>query len=220
MGSTFLLILKIVAGCLIVEIPNWIRRLKKIYYVPIYFSIFPLRELNANLSIYLGDDYFMGYGSGLDEKELKNLKQKIITTSILSMAIDAILIPSFAGFFFTFFMKERVLLYALITIGIYKLFRIILALKDFKNHAIATKKNVGLLILIYFAYLGVFVQMIHQAYFWTIKYVEEENWIGMLNNLADLIFSKAIAQGIILAAITAIIVSQFTDREIRKENLK
>ncbi len=220
MGTTLILILKIVSGWLIVEVPNWIRRLKKIYYVPIYFSIFPLRELNANLSCYLGEDYFIGYGSSLDEKELKRLKQKIITTSILSMVIAAILIPSFAGFLFAFFMNKTILIYALITIGIYKVFRIILALKDFEKHAIATKKNIGLLILIYFAYLGVFVQMIRQSFFWTIKYVEEDNWLGMMNDLAELIFTKAIAQGLILAALTAIIVTQFTDKEIRKDNLK
>jgi hypothetical protein len=46
-------IIPIILGILIVEFPNWIRKLKKLYYVPIYFSIFPLRELNQELSYYV-----------------------------------------------------------------------------------------------------------------------------------------------------------------------
>jgi len=46
-------IIPIILGILIVEFPNWIRKLKKLYYVPIYFSILSLRELNQELSYYV-----------------------------------------------------------------------------------------------------------------------------------------------------------------------
>ena len=220
MNGTLIIILKILVAWLLVEVPNWIRRLKKLYYVPIYFSIFPLRELNANLSNYLGEDYFIGYGQSLSDDELKNLKRKIITHSIFSMVIAAILIPSIAGFILAFFMEEQIFIYSLIAISGYKVSRINFAVFDFHKHAIASKKNILLLILIYIGYLGVFIQMFRQSYDWTLTYVNANNWSGMLNDLADLIFSKGIAQGIVLAAFTALIISQFTDKEIRKENLQ
>ena len=220
MNTTLIIIVKIVSTWLLVEIPNWIRRLKKLYYVPIYFSIFPLRELNSNLSNYLGEDYFIGYGGTLSEADLKHLKRKIIIDSIFSMVIAAILIPSIAGFISAFFMNKEIFIYSLIAIAGYKVSRINFAVFDFHKHAIASKRNILFLILIYIGYLGVFLQMLRQSYNWTLKYVNSGNWSAMANDLAELVFSKGIAQGLILAAFTAIIVSQFTDKEIRKDNIQ
>ena len=213
-------IIPIILGILIVELPNWIRKLKKLYYVPIYFSIFPLRELNQELSYYLGEDYFMGEGSELNETELKKLKKKIIIDSIFSTLISAVLIPAIAGFIFAFIFSKEVLLQSLIAIFIYKLVIVSMAIWNFRYHAIASSKNIFLLILIYIGYIGVFIQMIRTSFNWASPYILDENWSGMASGLADLIFNKGIAQGLILASVTAIIVAFFTDKEIRNENLK
>lgn len=213
-------IIPIVLAILIVELPNWIRKLKKLYYVPIYFSIFPLRELNEELSYYLGEDYFIGEGAELSEAELKKLKKKIIIDSIISTLISAVLIPSIAGFIFAFIFSKEVLIQSLITIFIYKLVIVSMAVWNFRHHAIATRKNIFLLILIYIGYIGVFIQMIRTSFNWASPFIEIKNWSGMANGLADLIFNKGIAQGLILAAVTAVIVALFTDKEIRNENLK
>ncbi|MCJ8165254.1 hypothetical protein MKJ04_10400 [Pontibacter sp. E15-1] len=210
----------IVIAILIIELPNWIRKLKKLYYVPIYFSIFPLRELNEELSFYLGEDYFLGIGSDLNDAELKRLKRKIIIESIFSTLISAVLIPAIAGFIFAFVFSNEVLLQSLVAIFIYKLIIVIMAIWNFRNHAIASRKNILLLITIYVGYIGVFFQMIRTSYNWAIPYIENKDWSGMANGLADLIFNKGIAQGLILAAVTAIIVGMFTDKEIRDENLR
>lgn len=213
-------IIPIILAILIVELPNWIRKLKRLYYVPIYFSIFPLRELNEELSYYLGEDYFIGLGAELSEIELKKLKKKIIIDSILSTLISAVLIPSIAGFIFAFIFSKEILIQSLLFIFIYKLVIISMAVWDFRYHAIATRKNIFLLILIYIGYIGVFIQMIRTSYNWAIPYIVIENWSGMANGLAELIFNKGIAQGLILTAVTAFIVALFTDKEVRNENLR
>ena len=213
-------IVPIILAILIVEIPNWIRKLKKLYYVPIYFPIFPLRELNQELSFYLGEDYFIGYGSELNENELKKLKKKIIIDSIFSTLISAVLIPSIAGFVFAFLFTAEILIQSLIAIFIYKLTIVIMAVWNFKHHAIAKTKNIFLLVIIYIGYIGVFIQMIRTSFNWAIPYIEKKDWSGMSSGIADLIFNEGIAQGLILAAVTAVIISLFTDKEIRDENLK
>ncbi|MGB1218290.1 MAG: hypothetical protein ACPG4W_00780 [Flavobacteriales bacterium] len=213
-------IIPIVLAILIVELPNWIRKLKKLYYVPIYFPIFPLRELNEELSYYLGEDYFIGEGAELSEVELKKLRKKIIIESIISTLISAVLIPSIAGFIFAFVFSKEVLIQSLIFIFIYKLVITSMAVWNFRYHAIASQKNIFLLILIYIGYIGVFIQMIRTSFNWAGPFIEIKNWSGMLNGLADLIFNKGIAQGVILAAVTAVIITLFTDKEIRNENLK
>ena len=216
----FSILIPLIFSILIVEIPNWIRKIKKLYYVPIYFSIFPLRELNQELSYYLGEDYFLGTGADLTEIELKNLKRKIIVDSIISTMISAILIPSIAGFIFSFVLNKDLLIQSLFLVFIYKLIMVSMAIWNFKDHAIGTKKNIILLIVIYISYIGVFIQMIRSSYNWAHPFIEKENWLGMANGLAELIFNKGIAQGLILAAVTAIVVSFFTDKDIRNENLK
>lgn len=213
-------IIPVIIAILIVELPNWIRKLKKIYYVPIYFSIFPLRELNEELSYYLGEDYFMGIGSELNDAELKKLKKKIIVESIFSTLISVVLIPAIAGFIFAFIFSTEVLVQSLIAILIYKLIIVSMAVWNFKEHAISSGKNTLLLIVIYIGYIGVFIQMIRTSFNWASPYIEPKDWSGMASGLADLIFNKGIAQGLILAAVTAIIVALFTDKEIRDENLK
>lgn len=210
----------IVLAILIVELPNWIRKLKRLYYVPIYFSIFPLRELNEELSYYLGEDYFMGLGSQLSESELKKLKKKIIIDSIFSTLISAVLIPTVAGFIFAFIFSKEVLIQSLIVILIYKVVIVLMAIWNFRNHAIASTKNIVLLIVIYIGYIGVFIQMIRTSFNWASPYIKNKDWSGMASGLADLIFNKGIAQGLILAAVTALIITFFTDKEIRNENLR
>jgi len=210
----------VLISLLIVELPNWIRKAKKLFYIPIYFSIFPLRELNSNLSYYLGEDYFIGYGSRLEDKELKSLKNKITRDSILSIVISALLIPILAGFIFSFYLSKEVLVQSLVIIALYKLFNIIHAIKDFKYHAVATTKNIIFLSIIYIGYLGVFIQMILKAYNWTYNYTSSKDWTNLISDLSDLIFNKAIAQFLILALLSAIFVNLLTNKDIRDENLK
>lgn len=213
-------ILPILISLLIVEVPNIIRKLKKFYYIPIYFSIFPLRELNPNLAYYLGEDYFTGIGSSLNEEELERLKKKLVIDSIISIFIDAIVIPSLAGFVFAFFLDNELLLQAVIVILTYKLFKVIRAIFDFKDHAIGSKKNIILLLIIYVGYLGVFVQLIFNAYYWANPFINKSDYKGLLLSLSDLIFNKGIAQGLILAALAAFFANQLADMKIRKENVK
>src|SRR3990172_9307093 len=88
------------------ELPAIIRRWKKLFYVPIYFSVFPLRELNQDLSTYLVEDEFIGLGERLSEKEAEKLRRKIILVSIVSMAIAALLTPLVVGFISAFYMDN------------------------------------------------------------------------------------------------------------------
>lgn len=212
-------IIPVIISILIVEIPNWIRRAKKLYYIPIYFSIFPLRELNPNLSYYLGEDYFIGYGSRLNDSELKRLKNKITRDSIFSIVISALLIPILAGFIYSFYLTKDVFIQSVIVIGFYKGFNIIRAISDFKYHAVATKQNIVFLIVIYLGYLGVFIQMIFKAFTWTYKYTSAKDWSNLFSDLSDLIFNQAIAQFLILALLSAIFVNLLTNKDIRDENL-
>ena len=104
----------------IVELPNFYRKLKKFYYIPIYFSIFPLRELNQNLSLYLAEDYFVCIGIDLSAEEISKMKKRIIIDSAISMLISAIIIPVISGFLFAFLFDSANVFSIIILILIYK----------------------------------------------------------------------------------------------------
>ena len=66
----------------IFESPAFIRRINKTFYVPVYFSVYPLRQINQDLSTYLGEDDFCDEGCRLDPSQAEALRRKIILTSI------------------------------------------------------------------------------------------------------------------------------------------
>ena len=68
-------LIPIILAFLIFEIPTLIQRLKKLCYVPIYFSVFPFTQLNYNLSTYLAEDYS---GEDLSDPEAEEFRKKLI----------------------------------------------------------------------------------------------------------------------------------------------
>ncbi len=211
-------VLPAIAALLFIEVPTAIRRRQKFYYVPIYFSVFPLRELNADLAHYLGEDYFTG--GEPNEAAAESLRKKILLTSVLSIALSALVIPAFAGFGSAFFLTSAMLRQFVLVFLVYKAIGIIRALADFPTHAVGTKKNTLLLVLIYIGYLGVASRMIIRSYGFARAYVEKSDWMGLLGSTSDLIFSRVVAEFLLLAVITTAFTNYIMDRKIRAENIK
>lgn len=86
----------VMVGLMLYEVPALLRRLRKVYYVPVYFSVFPFRAINQQLSTYLADD-FLGIGENLGKKVVERLRRRLIFTSVVSAFLDAILIPLVFG---------------------------------------------------------------------------------------------------------------------------
>lgn len=201
----------------IVELPAFVQRRMRLAYVPIYFAVFPLAELNKDLSIYLGEDYW--YGQETTETSADELRRRIVFKAILSMAIASLAIPLLTGFAGAFFLTASTLSQFLLVATMLKLIRIVRAIRDFPTHANGTRANRALLSLIYFFYLGVFVQMILKAYRWTKPYVESNQWPELAAALSDLVFTRVVAQAIVLSLLTAAFVSLIADRKLRAHNL-
>jgi hypothetical protein len=201
----------------ILELPGIIQKRFRLAYVPIYFAVFPLGELNKDLSIYLGEDYW--YGGDISENEAEDLRKQILFKSILSMAIAALAIPLFTGFLTAFFLTADSLTHFIILAVLLKLSRILRSVWDFPQHANGTTRNRLLLALIYFLYLGVLVQMILLAYHWTRPFIDARNWSGLAVSLGDLLFTRVVAEAIVLSLLTAAFVALIADRNLRQKNV-
>lgn len=211
-------VVPIALAMLLIEVPTAIRRLQKFHYVPIYFSVFPLRELNADLALYLGEDYFLG--GEPNENAAERLRKKITLTSVISLALSAIVIPAFAGFGSGLFLPSRLLAQFILVFLAYKAVGIIRAVIDFPKHAIGSARNISLLCVIYVGYLGVASEMIVKTYRFARQYVEAGDWTGLAGATADLVFSRVIAEFLILTVVTTFFSSAIMDREVRRENLR
>lgn len=211
-------VLPVTLAMLLVLIPDAIRRRQKFYYVPIYFSVFPLRELNADLAHYLGEDYFLGGES--DEEAAESLRRKIVVTSVLSVTLSALLIPLFAGFIAAFFLtRELALQFAFVFVA-YKSFGILRAIREFPRHAVGTKRNTAFLAFIYVAYLGVASRMILKAHAFARPFIEVGDWLGLFASTSDVVFTRVVAEFLLLALITTAFATFVMDRRIRRENLQ
>lgn len=212
-------IVPIVLTLFIYELPAIIRRAKKIFYVPIYFSIYPLREINQDLSVYLAEDYMIYAGCDLSEAEAEKLRKKIIFTSIVSVSLDAIVIPLLIGFVAAFYLQVDVFTQFLVALLIYKVFTVIESLRTFHYHSIASKRNMVFLAFIYLSYIGVAIEMLKTSFYWTTPFIAAGNWSGLWSAVTALVFGKVIAQGLLLAVLVGILTRYFADREIRKRNV-
>ena len=201
----------------ILELPGILQKRFRLAYVPIYFAVFPLGELNKDLSIYLGEDYW--YGGDITDIEAEALRKQILFKSILSMAIAALAIPLLTGFLTAFFLPSESLRHFLILAVLLKLARILRSVRDFPQHANGTARNRLLLALIYFLYVGVLVQMILLAYHWTGPFIDTGDWSGLVGSLGDLLFTRVVAQAIILSLLTAAFVALIADRNLRQKNV-
>lgn len=203
-------IVPVLVALLVAEVPNVIRRRAGLPYTPIYFSVFPLRELNPDLAVYLGDDWWYG---GSSEKGSQRLRRKILVWSIVSLTISAILIPIIVGFSGAFFLTRQTLAQFLIVFVAYKSVGIVRAIREFPTHAVGTRRNKILLTVIYVAYLGVAVQIVTETYAWTTPFVNTGDWGGLAAGVGHLVFSEVIVQYLFLAVLVALFVGYLTERE-------
>ncbi len=210
-------IFPVVCSLIICELPGIIRNLKKLYYVPIYFSMFPLRELNRDLSIYLGEDYFYGEGSGLSDTKLDALRKRILLTSLISLAASVIVTPAIAGFMSAFFLRSIDFAGFCILFIAYKLIGLVRAAMGFKTHAVSNAKTMTWFWLIYIVYFGCFLTVFESTYDWASPFVNTSDWIGLWKAFRGVIFLKIVVSGFIVALIGTAATSIFTDRKLRTQ---
>ncbi len=204
---------------IIFEVPALIRRLKKTFYVPIYFSVFPFSKINQDLSAYLGEDYFLCEGTDLSPSEAEVLRKRVVLISVLSAAIDALAVPLTVGFLAALFVEETAFYQFVVILSIYKVITILLSLRNSELHIIDSKFKGTLLSFVYIVYLGIVVEMLRTSYSWAVPFVTSSDWSGLLSSLSAFVFGKVFAQGLLFAFLVAIFANVIADRKLRSQNV-
>lgn len=201
----------------IYETPAFLRRLNKTFFVPIYFSVYPLRQINQNLATYLGDDIYVGQEVTTDEAEA--FRKRIIAVSAVSAIIDTVLVPLMIGLIAAFLLTKAVFYQFIAVLLAYKAVTVSMSLLNSDLHLIEAKWKTPALSAIYLLYLGLILEMSRTSYFWAEPYVESADWAGLWSSFSAFVFAKILAQGIIFAGAVAIFTNFIADRKIREKRL-
>ena len=207
----------VLLSVLLFELPAIIQRRKRLYYVPLYFAVFPLRQLNHDLSVYLGED-FVGRGTELDRRATSKLRRQLVVTAVISTAVAAVLVPVVVGFCTAFYLDTETFYQFIAIFLAYKALVLCRSVNRFHWHAIATPANRGLLVVVYLCYLGVIFEMLRTTYTWTQPFVLRDDWTGLASSIVSLVFGRGVAGALILAAVTALFVAWVTDPKFRDRN--
>lgn len=207
----------VVCALLLCEIPGIVRHLKKLYYVPVYFSIFPLRELNRDLATYFGDDWFFGDADAMSSEQIESLERRINRVAVISMALTVVVTPSVAGFLSAFFLPADAFSGFCFLFVLYKLGGLIHAAIGFKSHGLATRKTVFLFWTVYVVYFGCFLTVFETTYDWAAPFIGIGDWTGLWKELRTLLFLKIAVIGFVVALVAAMATNAITDRKLRAQ---
>lgn len=203
----------------VLESLNILRRHKNIAYTPLYFAIYPLYEINTDLAAYLNHDRFPVENRSIDDYELRKLRKKIISTSILSIVLTALVVPVVCGFIFAFYLEKELLWATVLLVILYKTPGMYKTISSFKYYEPGEpRRNRLLLILVYVSYLGVLFQLTYDSYLWTKPFVSQNDWSGLFYNISNLLFTKGIAGGLLVAIFAWIFTTLITDRDVKPTN--
>lgn len=203
------------SAVLVFEFFTQVRKFFQVAYVPIYFQFLPLEVLNSDLSVYVGDDYFMGPGAGPKPSpaEAARLKARIQRRGILAVTVSALVIPAVAAFGTAQYVARDSLWPTLLGILVLYVYRARLSIQGFKHHAsVADRPTVARLALLYITYTLVVLWVFRSVFIWTRGYVEAGKYSDMFESLAELFVGKIIVSGVVVAALAAIFLKELTDR--------
>jgi hypothetical protein len=197
---------------------DWIRKYRGLYYIPMYFP-FLMPELNANLALYLGDDFLdeVREPEGFDPTVLR---RKILLVSLMSVAISVLVQPALLAVVFAFFVPRLEFWAFVATFLVYRCVRAVLAFRDFKEHAIATKWNKRLLATIYVLFVPAVAAVYIKVYSVVEPLVSAGSWAELAVTLADAVFWQAIVLLIIFAGLVALFSQMITDTSLRRDQIE
>ncbi len=204
----------VLVALLLCELPGIIRHFKNLAYVPIYFALFPFRELNRDLSLYVGEDFFTGSGD-MTESETEALRKRIVLTGLISLSIAAVATPAVAGFLAAFFMLPTDFRGFVLLFIAYKMIGLIRAAFGFKHHAVSNRRTMMWYWATYLTYFAVFLTVFEAVFDWAHPFTTKGDWLGLWKELRGVLFLKIAVGGFIASLVGASAAAAFTDRKLR-----
>lgn len=194
-------ILPVMIGLTVFLLPSYIRKVTGFYYSPVYFSIPPFISLNFLLDRFFYEDSI--------EKERK-IKNEIYLKAVISTTIDAILLPLFAGILCAFIMNEEVFYQYIFILVIILIFRTAKSCYNYSREYYSNRKLLSLLILVYIIYILIVYDLTSYAFLWAYKFVIVKDYLGLFQNLKQLIFYKLFLSILLINFLVTLFMQQLT----------
>lgn len=193
---------------------EYLRKLKKFYYSPVYFP-FAFEALNPRLAIFYGTN-LMYESSSMSEADIKDLEREIKTTALISALISAFIVPTTIGFFMAPFLTLSEFYLALSIIAGIRLYEISKAMLDYDRLRTRFFNKKSFVTLFMYVYLISTIYFLYKGY----ESGYESFPAGIFNYmiaLIDTLIFKFGWQGIIFPIASMVAFDYFTDRDLRSK---
>lgn len=197
-------LLPVLITYLIFDFPAIIRRLTKIAYVPIYFTVFPLGHSDKLYAEYLNEDDFYGVGETMSSAEKDVLRRKIQATAVFSMVFAAVLAPWICGLAAAFYLAPNQFGEFLVFFFVTKTFLISMALINLRLESRAADKPPAIISVvgIYVLYLVFVWHGLTKSFKWATSQIADHGYSGFFIALLDYIYTDLLINVAVVAALT------------------
>ncbi|MCP2015168.1 hypothetical protein L1280_002329 [Deinococcus sp. HSC-46F16] len=197
---------------------EYVRRLRKYYYTPVYFP-FALESLNPSLARYYGTNQ-MTYDIAKSEEEVKAITRHIWIGAGASFITSAYVIPFIVGWACASVLKSSEFYIAITIIAIVRFESIARSILDYDVYSTGFKKKKGVISLVSWLFYGLSIFFLAKGYMDNITFAEEQDWWGYLKSMVETIFVGVIVQGVIFGVVAGLLTQVVLDREMREEKLR
>jgi hypothetical protein len=191
------------------------RRATRMFYVPIYFIIFPSGHSDKLYAEYFSEDDFYGVGQEMTEDQKQALRQKILISAIFSMIFAAIVAPYLCGLISALYLSRQQFTEFLWFLVIVKFTLILYALYHIRKESRAVNRGYAFwyVVAIYIAYLYFVWRGLKKSFNWASTLIETSGTWGLFGAIGDLVHEEFFINILAVSLLTWAVQRQFTAPE-------
>ncbi len=209
---------------LLFDLPIIYRRVTRRIYVPVYFAFFPFGYSDELYARYFDEDIFCMVGGSISSGEVANTRNKIIWTSVLSLALTMAISPFAAALFCYYFLSPEQQVQFFYTLAIFKGATLLKAVYDLRwQYKITDVIPIGYISTIYALYWVAILTFYDRGLKWIAEKDEVGGFTEIANSLLDF-FVYDIGVEIVFVAVLGVLLpwrlTKGTARPIEEKTIK
>ncbi|WP_425145621.1 hypothetical protein [Deinococcus sp.] len=205
--------LYILAPLLVYYSVEYIRRLKKYYYTPIYFP-FVFESLNPKFAAFYGTNIMVGQQS-FSDSELRRLEKSIRINAIVSAIISGFLIPTIIGAACVPFLKKQEFYLSLSILIFVRLYEIFRAIIDYDSIRTRLHNKKGVILFIMLVYLISILYFFYKSFNGGLAVYKTATGLDYIMSVIENIAFTFGWQGIIFPLASVYVVDYLLDKRLR-----
>lgn len=193
---------------------DYLRRLKKYYYTPVYFP-FVFENINPIIARYYGSNT-MQYDCAAEDDEVAEISKNLKTNAAVSFLISSVLLPLFVGWISCVIVSRQEFILAAALIILIRFEQILRSIIDYDVYSIGFKNRKLIVSTISFLCLLISGFLLFKGYFDSIQFVRIGDWWGYFKSFFEVAIMNIAVQGVIIGLLVSVLSPIVLDDNIRR----